>query len=61
MGDQHHSRTIRDMAIIGDVNQEFIKHLGLDPAVKDRDKLVQVHLGGCCEEDFEIIFGTVHR
>ena len=49
---QHHPWPLRDVAVIRHVNEEFVELLGLNPVVKHRDELFQLHSGGILQEQF---------
>jgi hypothetical protein len=52
MRDQHDPWSLRDVAIIRHVNEEFCELLGLNPVVKHRDELLQFHVSGIVKEQF---------
>src|SRR5260370_7448803 len=53
MPDQHDAGTIRDMAVIGDVNEQLPAKMLLNPAVNDRYRVPEIDSSGLAGEDFD--------
>jgi hypothetical protein len=48
------------MTVVRDINENLVEALDLNPVVKNRDKRLQIDVGGIVEKQFEIVFNRVH-
>ena len=60
MGDQHDGRAVVNMAVIHDVDEQFVEALMLYPVVEDGDEVFQIDLGGILEEQLEVVLYAFH-
>jgi hypothetical protein len=49
---QYYPWSLRDVAVIRHVDQEFVELLGLNPIMKYRDEFFQLHPGGILQKKF---------
>src|SRR6185295_6397312 len=61
VGDEHHARALRQMAVVGDVHEHPLHRLLLDPAVIDGDERVQADRGGVLGVELDAELVQVHQ
>src|SRR5204863_9226958 len=61
VGDEHHARALRQVAVVGDVHEHPLHRVLLDPAVIDGDERVQADRGGVLGVEFDAELVQVHQ
>ena len=54
MPDQDHSRACRHVPVIGDVQQQFVEHVVLNPAVKHGNQRLKINALGILHKEFHV-------